>query len=64
LTAGHYSKYPGIEFYKHMVAGGKKVVGIGGSQVLVPVIMAALNAEIINVLIIDYSTARIISERH
>jgi deoxyribonucleoside regulator len=57
LTAGDYSKYPGIEFYKNMVANGKKVVAFGGPSLL-PVIKAALKAKIVNVLIIDEHTAQ------
>jgi DNA-binding transcriptional regulator LsrR (DeoR family) len=57
LTAGHYSNDPGIEFYKRMVANGKKVVGFGGPYLL-PVIKAALKAQIINVLIVDEYSAR------
>jgi DNA-binding transcriptional regulator LsrR (DeoR family) len=61
LTAGHYSSSPGIDFYKRMVANGKKVVGFGGPYLL-PVIKAALKAEIINVLVLDEYTATQIAE--
>jgi DNA-binding transcriptional regulator LsrR (DeoR family) len=60
LTAGHYD-HPGIEFFKHMVASGKKVVGFGGPY-LVPVIRAALKGKIVNVLIIDGATAGQLAE--
>jgi DNA-binding transcriptional regulator LsrR (DeoR family) len=62
LTAGHYSEHPGIEFFKHMVASGKKVVGFGGPY-LAPVIRAALQGKIVNVLIIDGPTARDLAEQ-
>jgi len=61
LTAGHYSENRGIDFYKHMVASGKKVVGFGGPG-LFGAINAALKAEIVNVLIIDEFTARQIAD--
>jgi len=57
MTAGHYSKYRGIGFYKRMVETGKKVVGFGGPHLL-PVIRAALKGKIVNVLILDEYTAQ------
>jgi DNA-binding transcriptional regulator LsrR (DeoR family) len=61
MTAGHYSKYRGIDFYKRMVETGKKVVGFGGPHLL-PVIRAALNGKFVNVLIVDEFTARQLTE--
>jgi DNA-binding transcriptional regulator LsrR (DeoR family) len=61
LTAGHFSEHPGVDFYKHMVATGKKVVGIGGPYVSTA-IKVALKAEIVNVLIVDEFTARQIAD--
>ena len=62
LTAGHYSDYPGIEFYKHMVeSAGKKVVAFGGPYKLAA-IRTALRAKIFNVLVTDEDTGRQIAE--
>jgi DNA-binding transcriptional regulator LsrR (DeoR family) len=55
LTAGHYSEHPGIDFYKQMIANGKKVVGLTGPN-STNAIVAALKAEIVNVLITDDET--------
>jgi DNA-binding transcriptional regulator LsrR (DeoR family) len=57
LTAGHYSKYPGVEFYKRMVATGKKVVASGGPYKL-DAIKVALKSKMFNVWITDEHTAR------
>jgi DNA-binding transcriptional regulator LsrR (DeoR family) len=57
LTAGHYSRYKGIDFYKRMVELKKKVVAFGGPGLL-PAIKAALIGKLFNVLVIDEHMAR------
>ncbi len=61
LTAGHFSKHPGVKFYKRMVATGKKVVAFGGPYKL-DAIKVALKAKMFNVWITDEHTARQIAE--
>lgn len=61
LTAGHYSHRPGVEFYKRMVATGKKVVAFGGPYKL-DAIKIALRAKMFNVWITDEHTARQVVE--
>lgn len=57
LSAGHNTEYAGIEFYKHMVETGKRVVAFAGPFKLRPIV-TALKAKIINVLITDEHTAQ------
>lgn len=61
LTAGHYSQYKGIDFYKRMVSTGRKVVAIAGPY-KVAAIRAALNAKAFNVWITDEDSARQIAD--
>jgi len=58
LTAGHYSGHWGIEFYKQMVATGKKVVAFSTGPRMLQATKSALAGKIVNVLIIDEFTAR------
>jgi DNA-binding transcriptional regulator LsrR (DeoR family) len=57
ITAGHGSDHEGIEFYKHMVKSGRKVVAFAG-PFKVTAIKTALAAKIFNVLVTDEHTAR------
>ena len=61
LTAGHFSKHKGIEFFRDMVKRNRTVVGFGGPY-LFPAIKAALEGKIVNVLIIDSHTASRLAE--
>jgi DNA-binding transcriptional regulator LsrR (DeoR family) len=61
LTAGHGSNREGVDFYKHMVATGKKVVAFGGPYQMDP-IKVALKAKMFNVWVTDEYTARRIAE--
>jgi DNA-binding transcriptional regulator LsrR (DeoR family) len=61
LTAGYFSQYRGIAFYRHMVDQGKKVVAIAGPY-KVPAISAALRAKAFNVWITDEDSARQIAD--
>src|ERR1039458_8614076 len=56
LTAGHGSKYPGIEFYRHMVEQKKPVVVMGG-PFKIPALKAGLHGKLFNVLITDQHSA-------
>jgi DNA-binding transcriptional regulator LsrR (DeoR family) len=57
LTAGHYSAYPGLAFFQHMVETGKRVVAIVGPRKR-EAILAALKAKVFNVLISDSQTVK------
>jgi len=57
LSAGHYSKHKGVEFYRRMVNEGKPVIFIGGPFKL-PAIIAALKGRLFNVWFTDDETAR------
>lgn len=57
LSAGHYSKHAGIDFYRHMVESGKKVVTMAGPY-KVAAIVACLKARAFNVWITDEDSAQ------
>jgi DNA-binding transcriptional regulator LsrR (DeoR family) len=57
LSAGHYSKHSGLEFYKDMVRRHKKVVVIAG-PFKIPAVLGALKAEAFNVFATDEHSAR------
>jgi DNA-binding transcriptional regulator LsrR (DeoR family) len=57
ISAGHYSKHPGIDFYRHMVDSGKKVVTMAGPY-KIAAIVACLKARAFNVWITDEDSAR------
>ena len=61
LTAGCLSGRPGVEFYKHLVAEGKRVVTIAGPFKMVAV-KAALAAKAFNIWVTDEFTARLVAE--
>jgi DNA-binding transcriptional regulator LsrR (DeoR family) len=61
LTAGHGTPYAGVDFYKQMVATGKKVIAFGGPY-QEDAIRLALKAKMFNVWITDEHTARQIAE--
>jgi DNA-binding transcriptional regulator LsrR (DeoR family) len=61
VTAGHGTRHAGVEFYKHMVATGRRVVCFAGPFML-DAIKVALNAKMFNVWITDEYTARQIAE--
>jgi DNA-binding transcriptional regulator LsrR (DeoR family) len=57
ILAGHYSKHPGIDFYRHMVDSGKKVVTMAGPY-KIAAIVACLKARAFNVWITDEDSAQ------
>jgi len=57
ISAGHYSKHPGIDFYRHMVDSGKKVVTIAGPY-KIAAIVACLKAKAFNIWITDADSAQ------
>jgi DNA-binding transcriptional regulator LsrR (DeoR family) len=57
LTAGHYSKCPGVRFYRQMVKEKKSVIVVAGTH-KTAAILAALKGELFNVWITDDDTAR------
>jgi DNA-binding transcriptional regulator LsrR (DeoR family) len=61
LTAGCLSGHPGVDFYKHLVDRGKRVVTIAGPFKMAA-IKATLAAKAFNVWITDEFTARRVAE--
>ncbi len=57
MTAGQYSRYPGLEFYRQRVREGKPVIVCAGPFKL-PAILAALKGKLFNVWFTDEDTAR------
>jgi DNA-binding transcriptional regulator LsrR (DeoR family) len=61
LTAGHYSKFPGIKFYQEMVCQRKPVVVVAGPH-KIEAIRAALKAQAFNYWVTDEDSAHHIAE--
>jgi DNA-binding transcriptional regulator LsrR (DeoR family) len=57
ITAGHGSKHTGVDFYRHLVEQGRKVIVMAGIR-KEAALRVGLNARLFNVLITDVHTTQ------